>query len=122
MISSKGKNTMKRLPVDIKNQLKRYGLTKYDTDDSNARYSAIVDNTKIFYEEIADNLVQYKGRINNAFNLLLSSDIKQSVINVSGIPRSKNQYGLNFVVYDKIKKEIVDIVWIDVNNPDIIKR
>lgn len=57
----------------------------------------------------------------NIVNLLVSSDGK-ATINVSGKPRSKNKYGLNFVLYDKVNREIVDSIWIDPRKPDEVKR
>lgn len=57
----------------------------------------------------------------NIVNLLVSSDGK-ATISVSGKPRSKNKYGLNFVIYDKVNREIVDSIWIDPNKPDIVRR
>ena len=57
----------------------------------------------------------------NIVNLLISSDGK-AIINVSGKPRSKNKYGLNFVIYDKVNREIVDSIWVDPRSPDVVRR
>ena len=80
-----------------------------------------IDNGKVFYEEVSDKKVEYKGRMKNIVNLLVSADGK-ATINVSGKPRSKNQYGLNFVIYDKVNREIVDSIWIDPRKPDVVRR
>lgn len=120
MISSNG-NVMNKLPQDMKNFLKSKGLTKYETNKANMRYVAIIDDNKVFFEEISENPVEYKGRIKRKVNLLVKSD-ENSIIDVSGKPQSKNKYGLNMVVYDKVNKEVVDSVWIDPNKPNEIRR
>lgn len=120
MISSNG-NVMNKLPQDIKSILKSKGLNKYNTDKANIRYAAIIDDNKVFYEAISENPVEYKGRMKRKVNLLVKSD-GNSIINVSGKPRSKNKYGLNMVVYDKVNKEVVDSIWIDPNKPNEIRR
>ena len=120
MISING-DVLKKLPDTLKNDLKSFGLKKYDTNKANMRYAAIIDDNKVFFEEISNKPVTYKGRMKNIVNLLVSSDGK-ATINVSGKPRSKNKYGLNFVIYDKVNREIVDSIWIDPNKPDIVRR
>ena len=120
MISSNG-NVMNKLPQDMKNFLKSKGLTKYETNKANMRYVAIIDDNKVFFEEISENPVEYKGRIKRKVNLLVKS-VENSIIDVSGKPQSKNKYGLNMVVYDKVNKEVVDSIWIDPNTPHVIRR
>lgn len=120
MLSANG-DVLRKLPDTLKNDLKSFGLKKYDTNKANMRYAAIIDDNKVFFEEISNKSVTYKGRMKNIVNLLVSSDGK-ATINVSGKPRSKNKYGLNFVIYDKVNREIVDSIWIDPNKPDIVRR
>lgn len=120
IISSNG-NVMNQLPQDIKSFLKSKGLNKYNTDKANMQYIAIIDDNKVFYEEISDRPVEYKGRMKRFVNLMVKSD-GNSTINVSGKPRSKNKYGLNMVVYDKVNKEVVDSIWIDPNKPNEVRR
>lgn len=114
-------DVLRKLPDNLKDKLKSYGLTKYDNKKENVRYAAIIDNNQVFYEEVSDKPVIYKGRMKNIFNLFLLSDGK-ATINISGTPRSKNKYGLNIVVYDKVNMAVVDSIWIDPNNPNQIKR
>ena len=120
MLSANG-DVLRKLPDTLKNDLKSFGLKKYNTNKANMRYAAIIDDNKVFFEEISNKPVTYKGRMKNIVNLLVSSDGK-ATINVSGKPRSKNKYGLNFVLYDKVNREIVDSIWIDPNKPDIVRR
>ena len=120
MISING-DVLRKLPDALKNDLKSFGLKKYNTNKANMRYAAIIDDNKVFFEEISNKPVTYKGRMKNIVNLLVSSDGK-ATISVSGKPRSKNKYGLNFVIYDKVNREIVDSIWIDPNKPDIVRR
>lgn len=120
MISING-DVLRKLPYTLKNDLKSFGLKKYNTNKANMRYAAIIDDNKVFFEEISNKPVTYKGRMKNIVNLLVSSDGK-ATINVSGKPRSKNKYGLNFVIYDKVNREIVDSIWIDPNKPNEVRR
>lgn len=120
MLSING-DILKNLPETLKNDLKSFGLKKYNTNKANMRYAAIIDDNKVFFEEISNKPVTYKGRMKNIVNLLVSSDGK-ATINVSGKPRSKNKYGLNFVIYDKVNREIVDSIWIDPANFNQVRR
>ena len=58
----------------------------------------------------------------NIVNLLVSSENRKSTINVSGKARSKNRYGINFVIYDKVNREIVDSIWLDPANFNQVRR
>lgn len=121
MLLSVNGDVLKKLPDTLKNDLSSFGLNKYNTDKANMRYAAIIDDNKVFFEEISNKPVTYKGRMKNIVNLLVSSDGK-ATINVSGKPRSKNKYGLNFVIYDKVNREIVDSIWVDPSKPDEVRR
>lgn len=122
LISTNGDNVLNRLPQDMKDKFKTLGLTKYETDKSNMKYAAIIDDGKVFYEEMSDKKAEYKGRMKNIVNLLVSSENKKATINVSGKTRSKNKYGMNFVIYDKVNREIVDSIWLDPANFNQVKR
>ena len=122
LISTNGDNVLNRLPQAMKDKFKTLGLTKYETDKGNMKYVAIIDDSKVFYEEVSDNRVAYKGRMKNIVNLLVSSENRKSTINVSGKPRSKNRYGINFVIYDKVNREIVDSIWVDPANFNQVRR
>ena len=122
LISSNGDDVLNRLPQDIKDKFKLLGLNKFETDKKNQKYAAIIDDGKVFFEEISAKKVEYSGRMKNVVNLEVSSENKKSIINVSGKERSKNKYGLNFVIYDKVNREIVDSVWIEPNKPDVVRR
>ena len=120
LLSANG-DVLRKLPDTLKNDLKCFGLKKYNTNKANMRYAAIIDDNKVFFEEISNKPVTYKGRMKNIVNLLVSSD-GNATINVSGKPRSKNIYGINFVIYDKVNREIVDSIWIDPRKPDAVRR
>lgn len=122
LISTNGNNVLNRLPQDMKDKFKTLGLNKFETNKNNQKYVAIIDNGKVFFEEISDKKVEYKGRMKNKVNLLVSSENKQATINVSGKPRSKNKYGINFVIYDKVNREIVDSIWLDPSNFNQVRR
>ena len=122
LISTNDDNVLNRLPQDMKDKFKTLGLTKYETDKGNMKYAAVIDDGKVFYEEVSDKKVEYKGRMKNIVNLLVSSENRKSTINVSGKPRSKNRYGINFVIYDKVNREIVDSIWLDPANFNQVRR
>lgn len=122
LISTNGDNVLNRLPQDMKDKFKSLGLTKFETDKKNQKYVAIIDDNQVFFEEVSDKKAEYKGRMKNIVNLLVSSENKKATINVSGKPRAKNKYGINFVIYDKVNREIVDSIWIDPAKPNIIRR
>lgn len=122
LISTNGDNVLNRLPQSMKDKFKTLGLNKFETDKKNQKYSAIIDNNQVFFEDVSDRKVEYKGRMKNIVNLLVSSEPNKATINVSGKPRAKNRYGINFVIYDKVNREIVDSIWVDPAKPDEIRR
>lgn len=122
LISTNGDNVLNILPQDMKDKFKTLGLNKFETDKKNQKYVAIIDDGQVFYEEISDERAEYKGRMKNLVNLTVSSENKNAAINVSGKPKSKNKYGINFVIYDKVNREVVDSIWIEPNKADKVKR
>ena len=121
-ISINGDDVLNRLSQDMKDKFKSLGLNKFETDKKNQKYAAIIDNNQVFFEEVSDKKVEYKGRMKNIVNLLVSSEPNKATINVSGKPRAKNKYGINFVIYDKVNREIVDSIWVDPAKPDVVRR
>lgn len=122
LISTNGDNVLNRLPQSMKDKFKTLGLNKFETDKKNLKYAAIIDNNQVFFEEVSDNKVEYKGRMKNIVNLLVSSENRKTTINVSGKPRAKDKYGINFVIYDKVNREIIDSIWINPVQPDVVRR
>ena len=106
----------------MKDKFATLGLNKFETDKKNQKYAAIIDDDKVFFEEISDKKVEYKGRMKNKVNLLVSSENKKATINVSGKSKAKNKYGINFVIYDKVNREIVDSIWLDPSNFNQVRR
>ena len=121
-ISTNGDNVLNRLPQTMKDKFKSLGLNKFETDKKNLKYAAIIDNNQVFFEEVSDRKVEYKGRMKKIVNLLVSSEHNKATMNVSGKPRAKNKYGINFVIYDKFNREIVDSIWVDPAQPDVVRR
>ena len=122
LISTNGDNVLNRLPQSMKDKFKSLGLNKFETNKKNQKYAAIIDNNNVFFEEVSDRKVEYKGRMKNIVNLLISSEHNKATMNVSGKPRAKNKYGINFVIYDKVNREIVDSIWVDPAKPDEVRR
>ena len=97
-------------------------LEKYISDKSNKKYIAIVDNKQATFESMSDTRIEYKGRIENNVNLFVCSELNKAEININGKQRSKNKYGINFVVYDKVNREVIDSIWIDPKEPNKVRR
>ena len=121
-ISVKGENVIKRLSEDIKEKFKSIGLSKYETNNIDDTYAAVIDNNQVFYEYIFNKQLGMNGRVNNKFNMEIRSDKNNAIINISGKPRSKNKYGINFVVYDNINREVVDSMWVDPEDFNKVNR
>ena len=113
LISVKGENVLKRLSDNIRDKFKSIGLSKYETNNIDDTYAAIIDNNQVFYEYIYNKQLGMNGRVNNKFNMEIRSDKSNAIINISGKPRSKNKYGINFVIYDNVNREVVDSIWLD---------
>ena len=122
LISVKGENVLKRLPDNIRDKFKSIGLLKYETNNIDDTYAAIIDNKKVFYEYIFNKQLGTNGRVNNKFNMQILSDKDNAIIYISGKQVSKNQNGLNFVVYDNINREVVDSMWVDPDDFNKVKR
>ena len=85
---------------------------------SHYRYSylAVIDDKKILYEGLADEVLTYNVRINQFEIEMLSAGYSKgnaSSIIVNGIERSLNRRGLNIVVLDKSTGKFIDSVTID---------
>ena len=113
---------IRHIPETILTYLSNFHLSKYITTKANQKYASIIENNNIFYENISDISVNYKGKVDKKINIYLESSEGNTSIKVNGKEHSKNKYGINIVVYDKINKQVVDSVWIDPNYPDEIKR
>lgn len=112
---------LNKIPDTLKKNLEDLGLSKINTSNPYMNYIAIIDNNTVFHEEISNIAVSYKGKINGITNIFIKSD-GQSTINISGKEVSKNKEGLNFVVYDKVNREVVDSIWINEKNDYAINR
>ena len=122
LISVKGENVLKRLPDNIRDKFKSIGLLKYETNNIDDTYAAIIDNNQVFYEYIYNKQLGMNGRVNNKFNMEILSDKDNAIIYISGKQVSKNQNGLNFVVYDNINREVVDSMWVDPEDFSKVRR
>ena len=120
IVASNG-NILNKLPETIKENLQSIGLKKYDTEKEKMNYVAIMDANNIFFEEIAYLPVSYIGRLKNIVNLNIISD-RDTTIKVSGKEVSKNQNGLNFVIYDQKNREIIDSMWINPDESNKVRR
>ena len=122
LITVKGENVLKRLPYNIRDKFKSIGLSKYETNNIDDTYAAIIDNNQVFYEYIYNKQLGMNGRVNNKFNMEIRSDKNNAIINISGKPRSKNKYGINFIIYDNVNREVVDSIYISPDDFNKVKR
>ena len=122
LITVKGENVLKRLPYNIRDKFKSIGLLKYETNNIDDTYAAIIDNNQVFYEYIYNKQLGMNGRVNNKFNMEILSDKDNAIIYISGKPRSKNRYGINFVIYDNVNREVVDSIYISPDDFNKVKR
>lgn len=82
-------------------------------------YVALIDNGKLIHEKLATNInegVQFNKKY-NGMNVSLTSlpynSGNKSAIIIDGVDYSRNERGLNIVVYDKKSKQVIDSVSID---------
>lgn len=122
IVSTRGNNVLNNLSTFINKFLHSMNLEKYILDKSNKKYIAIVDNKQATFESMSDTRIEYKGRIENNVNLFVCSELNKAEININGKQRSKNKYGINFVVYDKVNREVIDSIWIDPKEPNKVRR
>lgn len=122
IVSTRGNNILNNIPNSVQNFLYSMNLEQYISGTSNQKYIAIINNKQGVFENISDKKAEYKGRIENSINLFVCSESNKTIIDISGKQRSKNKYGINFVVYDKVNREVVDSIWIDPNKPDMVRR
>lgn len=84
-------------------------------------YVAVLDAGELVFEQIAPStldIVEYKGALNGSDIELLSVGFNApqgnaGIIKINGKNHSPNKRGLNFVVYDKVTKFVLDAVNFD---------
>lgn len=116
IINSYG-DSMRHFKPDIFNNLKLYKI-----DNNLQNYIGIINSSVIYYENASNSKIVFNERLDNQVHLEIISDSNKSKIKISGKEYSKNKYGLNFVVYDKINRQVVDSIWIEPSTPTLIKR
>lgn len=109
--SVNGDNVTNRLPQEIKDKFSSKGLNKFETNQEKMNYAFIINNNQVYFESASQSNVAFKERIENNLNLTLYSAGNAGIM-ISGKYRGKNKYGLNFVVYDKVNREVVDSIWV----------
>lgn len=97
------------LPLDIQNSIAGEG------DDIIDNCIIIMDSGSYLIRNASDEPVYYSGevgdlsvRMASGYSAIDSEDVAK--INIDGVEYSRNQSGLNFVVYDKNESRIVDSV------------
>ena len=104
------------MDIDLINDFKHLGI-KYDFDEFRESYSAVIIPGIQCYEENAKEKVEIQGVIDDMEYLVVSKgglmEDSGSAIFFNGIDYSMNQRGINFVIYDMNKHEIVDSVSFD---------
>lgn len=112
ILSVKGENVLNRLPQNIKEKFSSKGLKQYETNKEKMNYVFVINNNKVHFESASEGNVMFGENIENILDLTLYSAGNAGIM-ISNEYVGINKYGLNFVVYDKIKREVVDSMWVD---------
>lgn len=101
----------------LKSQLVSLGATEAILSAYRASYIAIVDDGKAVYEQCdANSKIEHTGNVNNVPYFISSAGYlcgNYASIIFDGTEYSKNGRGLNIVIYDKVRDEVVDSVCFD---------
>ncbi|MEG1524371.1 MAG: hypothetical protein RRZ24_00145 [Clostridia bacterium] len=88
-------------------------------DSCGYSYFGILNSMKVQYEEHAAAALSYSENIDGIVVDAISQgyDTANPIsIKIDGVEYSKNGYGINIVVYDKLLKRVIDSVCFDTNN------
>lgn len=91
--------------------------TDFHSDLYRYSYIAVIDSQKVVYEECAHSDIEYKSNASDELRFKIESagfDVgDNSSIKLSGKEYSRNERGLNIVVYSKLTDRVIDSVNFD---------
>lgn len=106
------------LTDEIMERLKQLGVTVDLRGKFRNSYIGIIDEKQSIYEEISKQKLHLNTELNGLMVQIESSNIESgnySSIQLDGIEYSKNQSGINIVVYDKRLGKVIDSVCLQMN-------
>lgn len=101
---------------DMAESFKNVGLKEDLTDQFRYSYGAVIDGNTIVYEQLGEEQIETSGECDGVKYSLISAGLRsgnQSSILLNGQEYSQNMRGINIVVYDKGKQEVIDSVCFD---------
>ena len=114
-------SALRESTIDLLRQL---GLSADFAGQEGCNYLAVISDGKVLLEEVSAEPIEYQGAIQNGYMPLYARSIKDgggnglaSVI-INGEELSKNQSGLNIIVYNNHTRWVVDSVWFSTNVPE----
>lgn len=112
-----------RIPDEIKDTFEKRGLKLPEADTVNEPYVALLDGAKTVFECFGGELSKEKSYIWDDTAFLLSSgdwtDAKQTKALVDGREFEVDKEGINLVVYNKVLRQVVDVVNFDTAKEEI---
>lgn len=104
--------------------MRRLGLSADLAGQDGCNYLAVVSNGAVLLEELSFEPVEYKGTILDGYVPLYAFSKKDewgdavTAVRIGGEEYSKNENGLNIIVYNNQTQKIVDSVWFNTCEPE----
>ena len=103
---------------EIKENLKKLGLSESWNDAVQHSYLAMIDKGEVVYEKLSDKMLTYKGNFRNGLMRIDMSSAgfhvgNKSSIKINGEEKSINWRGFNIVVYNNERQCVIDSVNFD---------
>lgn len=109
------------LADNIDKSLSQLGLKHYNKDNF-SNYTAVINDDKVIEEISGTDNVSYTGRPEDIVNVSLFSGKDKASLKIRNKKYSLNKNGINIIVYDKVKRDVIDRLYIDNATEFIVKR
>lgn len=104
--------------------LRQLGLSADLAGQEGCNYLAVVSDGEVLLEEVSFEPIEYRGAIQKGYMPLYALSTKDeggnglASVQIGGEEFSKNQSGLNIIVYNNHTRKIVDSVWFSTYEPE----
>lgn len=104
--------------------LRQMGLSANLAGQEGCNYLAIISDGDVLWEELSFEPIEYKGTIREGYIPLYALSKKDewgnglTSVQIGGTEYSKNESGLNVIVYNNQTRKIVDSVWFNTYEPE----